>query len=207
MLGASPEALTDKNLYIYCDNNPVMRTDATGDVWESVFDIASLVVSIVDVCVNPSDPMAWVGLVGDTIDLIPFVTGVGELAKVARVGGKAIDAIDNATDAVKVAKNGWKVGDDITTLTKAGNSPGWSTVQKRYWKNEAFYNGNSYSVENLQRMFSGRAPLVERNGKYYSMELHHKVPQRNGGGHSYDNLIKVAPWEHAAIDPYRYFKP
>ena len=31
VLGASPEALTDKNLYIYCDNNPVMRVDEDGE--------------------------------------------------------------------------------------------------------------------------------------------------------------------------------
>ena len=33
VLGASPEALTDKNLYIYCDNNPVMRVDEDGEFW------------------------------------------------------------------------------------------------------------------------------------------------------------------------------
>ena len=31
---ASPTALTDKNLYAYCDNNPVMRTDSDGDFWQ-----------------------------------------------------------------------------------------------------------------------------------------------------------------------------
>ena len=33
LLLASPRALTDKNLYAYCDNNPVMRTDDNGDFW------------------------------------------------------------------------------------------------------------------------------------------------------------------------------
>lgn len=31
---ASPTALTDKNLYAYCDNNPVIRIDEYGDMWE-----------------------------------------------------------------------------------------------------------------------------------------------------------------------------
>ena len=129
VLGASPEALTDKNLYIYCDNNPVMRTDATGDVWESVFDIASLVVSIVDVCVNPSDPMAWVGLVGDTIDLIPFVTGVGELAKVARVGDKIVDTVDNVSDAVRAANKVDNVLDVSKTVTPKVHGNSLSTAK------------------------------------------------------------------------------
>ncbi len=29
----SPSALTDKNLYSYCDNNPVMRKDSDGEFW------------------------------------------------------------------------------------------------------------------------------------------------------------------------------
>ena len=30
---ATPGALTDKNLYAYCDNNPVMRVDRSGNAW------------------------------------------------------------------------------------------------------------------------------------------------------------------------------
>ena len=31
---------------------------------------------------------------------------------------------------------GWKVGDSIDNLTKAGNEPSWSTVKARCWKNK-----------------------------------------------------------------------
>ena len=79
ILMASPSALTDKNLYAYCDNNPVVRVDYGGQLWETVFDVISLGASIVEVCVNPTDPWAWAGLAGDAIDLIPFVTVVGEV--------------------------------------------------------------------------------------------------------------------------------
>ena len=37
------------------------------------------------------------------------------------------------------------------------------------------------------------------------MELHHIMPQREGGTHDPDNLQEVWPWEHDAIDPYRYY--
>ena len=33
IIKATPDALTDKNLYAYCDNNPVMREDNDGEFW------------------------------------------------------------------------------------------------------------------------------------------------------------------------------
>jgi len=39
---ATPGALTDKNLYAYCDNNPVMRVDKDGDLWLETLGIMAL---------------------------------------------------------------------------------------------------------------------------------------------------------------------
>jgi len=36
VLSATPTALTDKNLYAYCDNNPVMRVDGDGEFWNVI---------------------------------------------------------------------------------------------------------------------------------------------------------------------------
>ena len=36
VLTATPTALTDKNLYAYCDNNPVMRVDDGGEFWVTI---------------------------------------------------------------------------------------------------------------------------------------------------------------------------
>ena len=49
---ATPNALTDKNLYAYCDNNPVMRRDDDGEFWNIVVGAivgaaVSLVTSVV----------------------------------------------------------------------------------------------------------------------------------------------------------------
>lgn len=62
--------LYDKNLFAYCDNNPVARVDYGGEFWETLFDVISLGTSIVEVCIKPSDPWAGAGVVGDTIDLL-----------------------------------------------------------------------------------------------------------------------------------------
>ena len=105
VIGATPNALTDKNLYSYCDNNPVMREDGDGEFWESAFDVISLGASILEVCVNPTDIWAWAGLVGDTIDLIPFMTGAGEVIRVTNASRKIAGAIDDAHDTAKALDN------------------------------------------------------------------------------------------------------
>ena len=100
--------LTDKNLYSYCDNNPVMRRDDGGQFWDTVFDVVSLAFSVADVIANPSDPWAWVGLAGDVVDLIPFVSGVGEVTDIIRVANKAddfVDAIDDVHDTARAIEN------------------------------------------------------------------------------------------------------
>ena len=70
-------------MFAYCDNNPVARVDIGGYFWDTVFDVVSLCFSIVDVVSNPTDVTAWIGLAGDAIDLIPFVSGVGEITRVS----------------------------------------------------------------------------------------------------------------------------
>ena len=58
ILSASVIALTDKNLYAYCDNNPIVRKDSSGAIWETAFDVGSLALSVVEVAVNPTDVWA-----------------------------------------------------------------------------------------------------------------------------------------------------
>ena len=36
VLTGAPTALTDKNLFAYCDNNPIMRTDEDGEAWNAL---------------------------------------------------------------------------------------------------------------------------------------------------------------------------
>ncbi len=112
MVALSPKSISDKNLFAYCDNNPVMRVDTSGAVWETVFDVISLGVSVVEVCMNPDDPWAWAGLVGDAIDLIPFVTGVGEITRGVKIARTVVKNMDEATGTLKVlSKGGSKIND------------------------------------------------------------------------------------------------
>ena len=188
-------------MFAYCNNNPVIHQDSAGAAVETVFDFISLGMSIVEVAANPRDPWAQVGLAGDLIDVaVPFVGGIGEATRALKVAS-------NASEAVSDVRKGWKVGDDITNLTKAGKKPSWTTVRQRYWKNEAHFNPQNYTDDNLKLMKQGRAPLVQYNGKLYPMELHHKIPRHKGGSDAFENLLPLTPWEHAIIDDFRHFKP
>ena len=112
---AKPQELYHKNLYVYCDNNPVVRRDLQGYFWETLFDIVSLGTSVVEVCVNPGDPWNWAGLIGDAIDLIPFVTGVGEATRAVKTANKVADkttavikiqkAVDFTPESAKIVKS------------------------------------------------------------------------------------------------------
>ncbi len=94
-----------KNLFAYTENNPVNGQDSSGAVVETVWDVVSLGVSVVDVCMNPTDLWAWGGLAGDVADcLIPCVGGIGEVVKGIRLA-KMADTADDVKDGVKAVDN------------------------------------------------------------------------------------------------------
>jgi len=53
---------------------------------------------------NPANVWSWVGLAGDIIDLVPFVSGVGESAKVVGALITITNKADNVSDTIKVVK-------------------------------------------------------------------------------------------------------
>ncbi len=193
--------LLSTNMFSYCENNPVMRVDPTGELFWDILDVFMAALSWDDFLESPSlVNLGWAAL--DTLALLPGVPSSGY----ARRGVEVVSSISHANKAKDVAKVGWKVGDDISNLTRAGNVPSWSTVRQRYWKNEALTNYKEYSPEDLLRMSQGRAPLAlnPNNGKMYPMELHHP----NGrSGDNFFNFIRVTPWEHDILDPHRHFRP
>lgn len=106
---ASPVGI---NMFAYCNNNPVIYADSTGHAAETILDVFSIGIGIVDVCNNPSDGWAWVGLGADLLDLIPFVTCLGEGVR----AGRAVNAF---SDVVKTADN---VHDTLRTVDNSADS-------------------------------------------------------------------------------------
>ncbi len=64
IITATPTALTDKNLYSYCDNNPVMRVDHDGEFWLTTLCIGAaigLLGGIVDQAISEDWSLnAWI---------------------------------------------------------------------------------------------------------------------------------------------------
>jgi hypothetical protein len=132
---------------------------------------------------------------GAILKALKYLRGAGSIDSIS---GELLDDLDTS-----IRGQGWKAGGPIDNLTSKGNVPSWDAVRERFWKNEAKYNGDNYSAENLQRMRSGSAPqrLNPVTGLMESMELHHFPPQRVGGVFEFR---LVWPEDHAAIDPFRH---
>ncbi|MBY0529261.1 MAG: hypothetical protein K2P51_03630, partial [Rhabdochlamydiaceae bacterium] len=98
---------------------------------------------------------------------------------------------------------GWKLGDQINNRTIFGTVPKWSTVRRRYWKNQAYLHPENYKPKELERMKQGLAPqrINTKTGQAESKELHHDPAQRDGG---LFDFIEVWPDEHALLDTQRY---
>ena len=118
ILTATPMRLTDKNLFAYCDNNPVMRADHGGDFWHIVVGAAvgALIGGVVKAVSNAiegkslTDGLATAMLAGAASGALAS-TGVGIVGMVA--GNAAISMAENAADQVIENKgfNNFDVGD------------------------------------------------------------------------------------------------
>ena len=133
VLLSTGQGVLGHNAYAYCGNNPASRIDTEGDLWDTLFDVVSLCLSVADVIAAPADPWAWAGLAGDVIDLIPFVTGVGEATKAVGATVKVINRVDDAVDTIKIVKavdftddalNTIKTLDKVNGATKSSLSAG-----------------------------------------------------------------------------------
>ena len=88
---ATGQGLLGNNMFSYCGNSPNNRQDPGGNAFETAFDIATIGLGIADVCADPDDPGAWIGLGLDVLDLIPCVTGLGEAYRGYRLADNIAD--------------------------------------------------------------------------------------------------------------------
>ena len=113
---AKPQELYHKNLYVYCDNNPVVRRDLQGYFWETIFDIISVGTDVAEIIIAPTDLLAWGSLGLDLVcTIVPGATG----------GGKAVKAIAKASEVGKVSdgeKAVYKAADKANDIRKATGS-------------------------------------------------------------------------------------
>ena len=141
-------------MFAYCANNPVIYQDSSGHAIETVFDIISLGASIVDVAVNPWDPWAWLGLIGDAADVA--LLGVGGLGEAVRVL-KAMGAIDETVDVLKVTKRTLGVISDTASALSVGENFVYLSYSNPS-KTMLEYVGitNNFDVREAQHRLNGR---------------------------------------------------
>ena len=123
VLTVTPNALTDKNLFAYCDNNPVVRSDYGGEFWNVVIGAViggavSLVSSIVSEAIEGDFTWKDVGQIA-----ISTAIGVAEGAAIAAcpAASVAISAVASAADtAINGIIDGDSAGEVITNLLASG---------------------------------------------------------------------------------------
>ena len=89
-------------------------------MWETIWDIASLVTSVAEVVAKPTDPWAWAGLIGDVVDVVlPCVGGLGEAVDAAKTTVRVVQGADDIIDTAKAFQRTADVADDIKDATGA----------------------------------------------------------------------------------------
>ena len=110
-------SLTDKNLYLYCDNNPVMRIDVDGEVWDTVLDIAFIAGDVASILANPTNVIGYAELAADVVGLaVPGLTGGGKVVRMVTNSDnvlKASQLVDNVIDSKKAIKSTRSLGTKI----------------------------------------------------------------------------------------------
>ncbi len=114
IFAATGQSFTGNNTFVYCGNNPVCRIDSGGFFWDTVFDVVSLVTSVIEVVNDPTDVGAWVGLALDVVDVVvPCFGGLGEIAdavNAARKIGEVADDVHDVGKAVEVFETAGETG-------------------------------------------------------------------------------------------------
>ena len=152
VLGVSKN-LYDKNLYAYCDNNPVIRKDTGGAFWDTALDVISLGASVAAVREDPDDVGAWIGLAADAACLaLPFATGGGALVK-------ALTKSDDTADALKTIKKAaskLNKGDNTVYVAYKGKTLEYVGITNDFKRREKEWE----SVRTIKRYVTG----VDREG-------------------------------------------
>ena len=123
VLTATPMGLTDKNLYAYCDNNPVVRVDHGGEFWNVVIGAAiggaiSLVSSIVSEAIEGDFSWKDVGQIAISTTIGALEGAAIALCPAASV---AISAVASAADtAINGVIDGDSVGEIVTDSLVSG---------------------------------------------------------------------------------------
>ena len=130
-------------MFAYCANNPIARKDTSGNAFETAWDIFSLGLSAAEVVENPADFTAWIGLGLDLVDLIPCVTGVGEVYRAYRLTNNVVEGIGYLSKASEYGIMGYNA---LKKLLKGTGLQAHHIIEKRLVKHLGIDVNNMLSV-------------------------------------------------------------
>ena len=112
VITATPTGLTDKNLYAYCDNNPVIRTDRGGEFWNYVIGgLAGAIVGATVAAVNGEDIAGIaIGALSGAASGVVAASGLGFVAQ-AGISAGISAAADFANQSIDIVSTNGNIED------------------------------------------------------------------------------------------------
>jgi len=112
------------NAYAYAGNNPNTHVDPNGEFWDTILDVVSVAVSVVEFVKDPSisNAIAVVADVGAAA--LPFVPSPTSIKVIAKVGDKLSNTLkggDKANDLRKAGDKAEDAAEAARKTTPSGN--------------------------------------------------------------------------------------
>jgi len=168
-LTATPNATTDKNLFTYCDNNPVMRADNGGEFWHIAVGAAlgGLLSGITQVASNLIAGNNWYDGLGVSIltgmaSGALAATGVGLVGSIA--GNAAISMAGNAANQV-IKNNGFDNFDVVDMVVDGAIGAASGAVGGRGMGKSA--NIKTLNKRLTKKVLTGSKETIKKGVKYY----------------------------------------
>ena len=194
ILTATPMELTDKNLFSYCDNNPVMRVDNGGEFWHFLIGavVGGIIGGISEGLTGGDFTDVMIGIATGAGSGLLAASGVGLAGAIA--GNAAISMAGNATSQVIHNKgfDKFDFGDMLIDGAIGGISGAIGGKGM----------GKSVNIDTLnnnltRKIFSHSKEIAEKGIKYYISQTKHAyknflfIPMRNSSIFSFScNKIK-----------------
>ena len=164
VISATPDALTDKNLYAYCDNNPVMRRDDDGEFWNviagAVIGAAINVFASATTALLNGEEYTWKNALLDgvsgAVSGALASTGLGVVGQTI-AGGIVSGATSIASDLVNGESINWTRAANATALGMATGYLGGAGVRA----NAAVKKADSTCIKVLNKVESGGYATVK----------------------------------------------
>ena len=137
-LAASTETLHNRNLYTYCNQNPLTRSDSNGNLWTAVAGAVGAAISLADQLIVQKKEMSWKVAAQVAVDGISAAVGasaVGVIGQiVTNVATTVVSCVLDGDDGAEIAFQAVASG----ALAKfCGSGTNYDGVHKNFIKNLA----------------------------------------------------------------------